>query len=78
MVTLSLSARSSVLTFACSLIASGASGDRQVKTTVKLKALPTPIVLSAEIVPPISSVKFLQMDKPSPDPPYFRVVDVSA
>ena len=39
---------------------------------------PSPGVLSTQIRPPISSTSRLQMVRPSPVPPYLRVVEPSA
>ena len=45
---------------------------------VKMKVLPLPYSLSTQMVPSIISTSFLEMERPSPVPPYFRVVEVSA
>ena len=45
---------------------------------VKWNVLPTPGSLSAQMLPSIISTSRLEMESPSPVPPYFRVVDVSA
>ena len=41
----------------------------------KLNVEPSPRVLSTVISPPINSMRFLQMLRPSPVPPYLRVVE---
>jgi len=48
------------------------------KGAVKEKMLPLPSLLSTEIVPPIRSTMDLEMVRPSPVPPYLRVVEESA
>ncbi len=45
---------------------------------VKWKVDPLPTSLSSQIFPPIISIKRMEIDRPSPVPPYRRVVDVSA
>ena len=50
----------------------------RLKTAVKLKVLPWPGSLSTQISPPIKFASFLLMVRPSPVPPYLRVVEVSA
>ena len=47
-------------------------------TMVNQKVEPCPGTLSTPMSPPISSTSRLQMAKPSPVPPYLRVVDASA
>jgi hypothetical protein len=46
--------------------------------TVKMNVLPLPYSLSAQMLPSIISTSFLEMERPRPVPPYFRVVEVSA
>ena len=42
---------------------------------VKFTVVPILGVLSIQIFPPISSTRFLQIESPSPEPPYFLVVE---
>src|SRR5512142_3143153 len=56
----------------------GIGASDSLKATVKKKALPFPTVLSTQIRPPISSTNFFEMERPSPVPPYLRVVEESA
>ena len=65
--------RSGGITFECSFSAPSIP-----KMAVKKKALPFPETLSTQILPPIISTRRLLIDNPSPVPPYFLVVDVSA
>src|SRR5690606_14162860 len=44
---------------------------------VKLKQLPDPGSLITDMSPPICAHSFLQMARPRPVPPYFRVVEAS-
>ena len=46
--------------------------------TVNVKMLPTPGWLVTQMSPPISCASRLQMVRPRPVPPYFRVIEVSA
>ena len=46
--------------------------------TVKVKVLPRPGVLRTLIVPPISPASRAAMVRPSPVPPYRRVIELSA
>lgn len=43
-----------------------------------MKQLPSPGVLLAEMVPPIISTSFFEMESPRPVPPWVLVVDFSA
>ena len=47
------------------------------RTTVNQNVEPFPSSLSTPTCPPMSSTSCLEMDKPRPVPPYFRVVDPS-
>ena len=47
------------------------------RRTVTCMVQPDPSVLSAQMCPPISSARRLQMLSPSPVPPYFLVVEES-
>lgn len=44
---------------------------------VKVKVVPLPIVETKDIVPPISSQSRRDIESPSPEPPNFRVIEVS-
>ena len=48
------------------------------KVALKLKVVPRPGLLATRISPPIISTSRLLMVRPSPVPPYLRVVEVSA
>ena len=48
------------------------------KRALKWKVEPWPGVLSTQTWPSISSTSFLEMARPSPVPPYLRVVELSA
>ncbi len=48
------------------------------KRAVKWKVLPRPTSLSTQIRPPISATSWAEIAKPSPVPPYQRVIDPSA
>jgi hypothetical protein len=56
---------------------SGATGCAVPSDTVKWKVLPWRSWLSNQIRPPINSTSAAAMDKPNPEPPYFRVEDPS-
>src|SRR5450830_2020706 len=56
-----------------------ASGELTVRQgTAKRNVVPFSASLSQEILPCISSTSRLQMDSPSPVPPYFRLMELSA
>ncbi len=61
-------------------VAPGAASDgaHSPSRTVNQKRLPCPASLSTPISPPISSTSRLLMLRPSPVPPYLRVVEASA
>ena len=48
------------------------------KRSVKWNVLPRPTSLSSSMVPPIISTNLAEIARPSPVPPYLRVVEVSA